>query len=249
MHALEQCCRARSKNMAANKKSSGPEPTIKDITILYSVLNVEEKNYLEKNHTVTKYRKNQIIYQEGELPTGLLCLGSGKVKVFTEGVGGRDQIVRLAKAPDFIGYRALFADEAHIASAVVIEPCVVFHIAKPVIEKLMLNNNRLCLNIIKSFASELGFTRFRTVSLTQKHIRGRLAESLILLRDIYGFEEDNKTLNINLSREDLASFSNMTTSNAIRTLTTFTKENLIDVEGRVIRILDQESLERISRLG
>ena len=113
----------------------------------------------------------------------------------------------------------------------------------------MLNNNRLCLNIIKSFASELGFTRFRTVSLTQKHIRGRLAESLILLRDIYGFEEDNKTLNINLSREDLASFSNMTTSNAIRTLTTFTKENLIDVEGRVIRILDQESLERISRLG
>ncbi|HBG87309.1 MAG TPA: Crp/Fnr family transcriptional regulator, partial [Marinilabiliaceae bacterium] len=55
--------------MAANKKSSGPEPTIKDIPILYSVLNVEEKNYLEKNHTVTKYRKNQIIYQEGELPT------------------------------------------------------------------------------------------------------------------------------------------------------------------------------------
>ncbi len=105
------------------------------------------------------------------------------------------------------------------------------------------------MNIIKSFASELGFTRFRTVTLTQKHIRGRLAESLILLRDIYGFEDEKNTLNIHLSREDLASFSNMTTSNAIRTLTTFTKEKLIEVEGRKIRLLDEESLERISRLG
>ncbi|HHU01313.1 Crp/Fnr family transcriptional regulator [Xiashengella succiniciproducens] len=235
--------------MAGYKKTTGTEPSIKDISLVYSVLTAEEKEYLEKNHTVLKFRKNQIIYQEGEYPTGLLCLGSGKVKVFTEGVGGRDQIVRLAKAPDFIGYRALFAEGAHIASAVVIEPCVVFHIEKKVIEHLLLNNNRLCMNIIKSFASELGFTRFRTVTLTQKHIRGRLAESLILLRDIYGFEDEKNTLNIHLSREDLASFSNMTTSNAIRTLTTFTKEKLIEVEGRKIRLLDEESLERISRLG
>jgi CRP-like cAMP-binding protein len=235
--------------MATNKKTTIPEPTIKDISIVYSVLSAEERDYLDKNHTVLKYRKNQIIYQEGESPTGLLCLGSGKVKVFTEGVGGRDQIVRLAKAPDFIGYRALFAGGPHIASAVVIEACIIFYISREVIEQLMLRNNRLCMNIIKSFASELGFTRFRTVSLTQKHIRGRLAESLMLLRDIYGYDDEIGTLNIHLSREDLANFSNMTTSNAIRTLTTFTKENLIEVDGRVIRILDEDSLERISKLG
>ncbi|WP_088653215.1 Crp/Fnr family transcriptional regulator [Geofilum rhodophaeum] len=235
--------------MAGQKKTQVTEPTIKDFSIVYSVLSAEERDFLDKNHTVLKYRKNQIIYQEGEIPTGLLCLGAGKVKVFTEGIGGRDQIVRLAKAPDFIGYRALFAEGPHIASAVVIEPCVIFHISKDVIYQLLLRNNRLCMNIIKSFASELGFTRFRTVTLTQKHIRGRLAESLILLRDIYGFEGDGQTLNIHLSREDLANFSNMTTSNAIRTLTTFTKEGLIAVDGRTIKILDEENLDRISRLG
>ncbi|WP_026473644.1 Crp/Fnr family transcriptional regulator [Alkaliflexus imshenetskii] len=235
--------------MTASKKGQLPEPTIKDISVVYSVLTPEEREYLEKNHTILKYRKNQIIYQEGEKPTGLQCLGSGKVKVFKEGVGGRDQIVRLAKAPGFIGYRAFFADEAHIASAVVIEPCTIFHIKKDVIEKLMASNNRLCMNIINAFATELGFSRYRTVTLTQKHIRGRLAESLILLKDIYGYEEDGCTLSIYLSREDLANFSNMTTSNAIRTLTTFVKEKVIVVDGRIIKILDEKKLERISRLG
>ena len=226
-----------------------PDPTIKDINIIYDALNDEEKKYLEENHSVIKYKKNQIIYQEGELPTGLICMGSGKAKIFKEGVGGRDQIVRMAKAPGLIGYRALFADDPHIASAVIIDPCTVFHIPKDVITKLMHSNNQLCLNIIHAFATELGFSRYRTVTLTQKHIRGRLAESLILLKDIYGYEEDNTTLNVYLSREDLANFSNMTTSNAIRTLTNFVKENVITVDGRIIRIINEELLERISKLG
>lgn len=230
-------------------KTHSKDPSIKDIHLIYKVLTDEEKEYLEKNHTMVKYKKNQIIYQEGEEPTGLLCLGSGKVKIFKEGVGGRDQIVRLASAPGFIGYRALFANEQHIASAVVIEPCTIFLIKKEVVLKLMSTNNQLCMNIIKSFATELGFSRYRTVTLTQKHIRGRLAESLVILRDIYGYEDDGCTLNIYLSREDLANFSNMTTSNAIRTLTTFVKEKVIVVDGRIIKILDEEKLERISRLG
>jgi CRP-like cAMP-binding protein len=231
------------------KKGLFPEPTIKDISIIYSALTPEEKEFLEENYSVVKFRKNQIIYQEGETPTGLLCLGSGKAKIFKEGIGGRDQIVRMAKAPGLIGYRALFADEPHIASAVVIDPCIIFDIPKEVINKLMSTNNSLCMKIINAFATELGFSRYRTVTLTQKHIRGRLAESLMLLRDIYGFEKDNSTLNIYLSREDLANFSNMTTSNAIRTLTNFVKENVIAVDGRIIRILDENQLERISKLG
>lgn len=231
------------------KKGTLKEPTIKDIPQLFNVLTPEEQKYLLANHTTIKYRKNQIIYQEGEKPSGLLCIGSGKVKIYKEGMTGRDPIVRMASGPGFIGYRALFADEEHVASAVVFEPCVIFYISKEVIMTLMQSNNALCMNIIKSFATELGFARFRTVSLTQKHIRGRLAESLLVLREIYGYEEDNCTLSIYLSREDLANFSNMTASNAIRTLTSFVKEKILTVDGRIIRILDEQKLERISRLG
>ncbi len=235
--------------MPVKKNSTPEEPTIKDIPKLYNILTDEEKEYLLDNHSTSYYKKNDIIYQEGEKPTGLLCLGKGKVKIFKEGVSRREQIVRMASAPDFIGYRALFAEEMHIASSEVIEPCTIFHVPKKVIYNLMKTNPALSMAFIKSFASELGFARYRTVTLTQKHIRGRLAESLCVLKDIYGFEDDEKTLAVYLSREDLANFSNMTTSNAIRTLSAFVNEKVLAVNGRNIKILDADTLQRISRLG
>ncbi len=225
------------------------EPTIKDISQLYDVLTDEEKEKVEKNHKILHFKKNDVIYNEGDVPEGLLCLGSGKVKVYKVGFGGRDQIVRMANPTSFIGYRAFFAEGPHVASAVVIEPCVIFYIPKAVVYELLETNHQFSLNIIRSLSKELGFSRYRTVTLTQKHIRGRLAESLLVLRDIYGFEDDGLTLNVYLSREDLANFSNMTTSNAIRTLSTFVNEKVITVDGRIIKILDAEKLEKISKLG
>ncbi|TLX75307.1 Crp/Fnr family transcriptional regulator [Labilibacter sediminis] len=225
------------------------EPTIKDISQLYDVLTEEEKEKVLNNHKILRFKKNEVIYEEGEVPDGLLCLGSGKVKVYKVGFGGRDQIVRMANPTSFIGYRAFFAKGPHVASAVVIEPCVIFYIPKAIVFELLESNHQFSLNIIRSLAQELGFSRYRTVTLTQKHIRGRLAESLLVLKDIYGFEEDGITLNVYLSREDLANFSNMTTSNAIRTLSTFVNEKVITVDGRIIRILDTEKLDKISKLG
>ena len=95
----------------------------------------------------------------------------------------------------------------------------------------------------------MGFSNNRTVTLTQKHIRGRLAESLVFLRDTYGYEDDGATLKVYLSREDIANLSNMTTSNAIRTLSSFASENVIALDGRKVKILDTIKLERISDMG
>jgi CRP-like cAMP-binding protein len=216
---------------------------------VFSVLSPEEKDLLRKNNSSHQYKKGEIIFKEGDKPTGLLWIAEGKVKIFKEGVGGREQIVRMAKPVGFIGYRALFAEEHHSATAVAIEDSDICTIERETIYKLLRSNADLCLSIIKAFATELGFSNNRTVTLTQKHIRGRLAESLIFLKDTYGFEEDNSTIKIYLSREDIANLSNMTTSNAIRTLSTFAGEGVIGIDGRKIRIQDLQKLERISELG
>ncbi|MGE0089160.1 MAG: Crp/Fnr family transcriptional regulator [Bacteroidales bacterium] len=216
---------------------------------VFSVLNVEEKDLLKRNSTCTQFKKGDIIYKEGDKPAGLICLSKGKVKIFKEGVGGREQIVRMAKPIGFIGYRALFAEQHYIASAEAIEDSVICTIEKDTLYKVLKSNSEFSLNIIHSLASELGFSNNRTVTLTQKHIRGRLAESLIFLKDTYGLEEDNSTIKVYLSREDIANLSNMTTSNAIRTLSTFATEKIITLDGRKIRILDIKGLERISDLG
>ncbi|HKK61930.1 MAG TPA: Crp/Fnr family transcriptional regulator [Bacteroidales bacterium] len=216
---------------------------------VFNVLTDKEKDYLKQHYTCAFYKKGEIIFKEGDKPIGLMCLSEGKVKIFKEGVGGREQIVRMAKPVGFIGYRALFAEENHTATGVAIEDSVACVIDKDSLYKVMRSNPELSISIVRSFASELGFSNDRTVTLTQKHIRGRLAESLIFLKDTYGYEEDDNTIKIYLSREDVANLSNMTTSNAIRTLSAFAQEGVISIDGRKIKILDLHKLERISDLG
>ena len=216
---------------------------------IFSVLTPDEKVELHNHTSLTSYRRNEYIFKEGDKPSGFMMLVSGKVKIFKEGVGGREQIIRMSKPMDLIGYRALFAEENHIATAVTLEDSVIANVTMEFIYSRALKNNDFSMKLLRKFASELGFANIRTVTLTQKHIRGRLAESLILLADKYGFEHDNTTLRVYLSREDIANLSNMTTSNAIRTLSTFANEKLITIDGRKIKILDLYRLDRISKLG
>jgi len=216
---------------------------------IFKSLSQKDKETIVQHHTYALYRKGELLLKEGEKPHGLICLTSGKVKIFKEGVGGREQILSMIRPQGFIGYRAIFADSTYTASAVAIEDSAICIIEKDCIIRMIKRNPELALKFIKIFAEELGFSNNRTVSLTQKHIRGRLAESLLVLKDTYGFETDGKTLGVCLSREDIANLSNMTTSNAIRTLSNLAAEDIIAIEGRKIIILDCNKLERISDLG
>jgi CRP-like cAMP-binding protein len=212
-------------------------------------LTKEQKEFLAQNFSIQKYKKNEKIYCEGETPTHLMCLINGKVKIYKDGVGGRCQIIRVVKPTEYFAYRAYFAEENYVTAAAAFEPCTLCLIPMPAIMKLIRENHELSMFFIRQLSVDLGIADERTVNLTQKHIRGRLAESLLFLRDTYGVEEDSFTLSIYLSREDLASLSNMTTSNAIRTLSNFANEKLIAIDGRKIKIIDEDKLRKISKIG
>lgn len=216
---------------------------------IFYLLTQDEKEELQHHISLSHYKKNEFVFKEGDKPSGFMILVNGKVKIFKEGVGGREQIIRMTKPLGLIGYRALLGEENHIGSAVTLEESLICTVSPDFIFSRALKNSDFSHKIISKLCKELGFSNARTVTLTQKHIRGRLAESLILLKEKYGFETDGTTLRAYLSREDIANLSNMTTSNAIRTLSTFASEKVIAIDGRKIKILDSSRLERISKLG
>ncbi len=216
---------------------------------MWQLLTDEQRELMASHLEVRRYKKNQVIYAEGEKPNHLMCLLEGKVKIYRDGVGGRCQIMRVIKPVEYFGYRAYFAEENFVTAAAAFEASAICMIPMEVITKLVESNNRLAMFFIRLLAIDLGISDERTVNLTQKHIRGRLAESLLFLKETYGLEEDGATISIFLSREDLANLSNMTTSNAIRTLSNFASEKLIAIDGRKIKIIDEEELSKISRIG
>jgi len=216
---------------------------------IFKGLNKKDKETLVTQHRLTIAKKGQFLFKEGDKPHGLICLASGKAKVFKDGVGGRGQILKMVRQQGFIGYKTLFSDHPWAFSAIAIEDSAICIFDKTSLIRILKKNPDLSLKFMKLIAEELWISNNRTVSLTQKHIRGRLAESLLILRDTYGFEADGRTIRIAMSREDIANLSNMTTSNAIRTLSNLASDGIIEIAGRRISIIDGNQLEHISELG
>ena len=220
-----------------------------ELNPLWKTLTDVEKERLSAHVEVVHYAKNAVIHHDGDASEYVWMLLRGKVRIYKEGIGQRPQIIRLLKPYDIFGYRACTVNEPYNSSASAFEACTVYRLERDFFNELIQSNGALCYQVMLMMAKDLAFSEIQTVNLTQKHIRGRLSESLLLLLKNYGYEEDGQTLAMLLPREDLAHMSNMTTSNAIRTLSQFAQEGLVAIDGKHVKILDEKALEKISRLG
>ena len=220
-----------------------------ELNPIWETLTDEQRGLVSEDLQIVYYAKNAIIHLDGDESRHVWMLLSGKVRIYKEGIGQRQQIIRMLKPYDIFGYRAVIAGEPYNSSASAFEPCTVYRISNECFSRLVKENGEFCYRIMLTMARDLAFSELQTVNLTQKHIRGRLAEALLHLRHKYGYEEDGVTLAMLMPREDLANMSNMTTSNAIRTLSQFVQEGIIAVDGRRIQLLNEDELAHISRLG
>lgn len=216
---------------------------------IFSLLTSQQKKRILDFITIRTYRKHEHIYECGASPEHLLCVISGKVKIYCNGVGGRSQIMRVLAPGEFFGYRASLAQEPYVTAAAAFETTRICMVPMPVIQGFMEESNQLCQFFIRQLATDLGISDQRTVSLTQKHMRGRVAEAILYLEEHFGLEEDGETLGIQLTREELSELSNMTTANAIRTLSAFADEGLLRIDGRRIHILNHDKLAETSTNG
>ena len=216
---------------------------------IWDVLTEDERQTLHRESKVFRYDKHEVIYSIDEEPQYMMWLLEGRIKIYIEGVSNRRQIMRVIRPYQSLGYRAHFAQEPYLTNASALCPSTLLLTPLKLIDQFLATNNALAQYFIKQLSIDLGVADERTVSLTQKHIRGRIAESLIFLLDSYGYEKDKQTLSFGLNRNDLASLSNMTTSNAIRTLAAFAAEGLVILDGKKIKITNEKQLRTISQQG
>lgn len=212
-------------------------------------LSYEELEVLNKSRYSITYKAGETICKEGTKPLGLLCLNKGKVKIIRRGMNGTEQIVGLKKEVDFLGLRDLMGENAYFTSAIALEDVSVCIIDKNDFFKIVESNKHLAFKLFRLFAKELIEIENRIINLTQKHVRARLSDALLTINDIYGTYPGTDILAIKLKRSDLAALANMTTSNITRVLSSFNKENLIEVNQRDIKILNFKGLKDISVFG
>jgi CRP/FNR family transcriptional regulator len=207
--------------------------------------NLEE---IEAAKVCTTYKKGEYVFHEGTYPFGIYCVNTGKIKLSHSGDDGREQIVRLAKPGDIIGYKALLSAERYTASAIALDDSSVCFIPKDLFISVLQKDANLSFEMMRIIASELRKAETKITHLAQKPVRERLAETLLFIKETYGVEGDGLTLNVRLSREEIANLVGTATESAIRLLSEFKKDGLIELQGKKIRLLNQEELTRTANL-
>ncbi|MEQ6123358.1 Crp/Fnr family transcriptional regulator [Pseudotenacibaculum sp. MALMAid0570] len=190
-------------------------------------------------------KKGETLFEEGKYINGVFCIKDGVCKVTKMSSNGRDQIVKLIKKGDLIGERSLISDEPSNLKATAVNNLEVCFIPKEEIVKDLKQNSNFTMSILKELASSLKEADNVIVDMAQKTVKQRLAETLLHLRENFAVSDDGP-LDIQLSREDIASIIGTATESAIRLLSSFKKEKLINLKGKEIYILNPKKLQRIA---
>lgn len=216
---------------------------------LFCAVHANNLTAISQNKTCNIFKRGQVLFHEGNRPMGLFCVQKGKVKIYKTGVDGREQIVRLAKDGDWVGYRSLLGEENYSASAAAIEDSEVCFIDNRTFYEVLKSEDDLRWALIKRLSLELREAENYIADMSQKSVRERVAEVLLILRKKYGYDaQDKRLLSVSMTREELANFVGTATETFIRLLSDMKDEGVIELQGRRIRIMSEQKLLEIANL-
>lgn len=208
-------------------------------------LNKEELLRMAECKSSYEVKKGDPLFEEGEMLNGIYCVKDGVAKMSKLSANGKDQIVKLVKKGELLGQRSLISEEAANLSAVAIEDMQVCFIPKNEVLKFFNENNQFSLNMMKTICGDLREADDHMVDMAQKTVKQRLAHTLLQLEKDFGNNEDG-SLKIQLSREEIAGMIGTATESCIRLLSEFNKEGLIELSGKKIILVNKNMLQKMS---
>jgi CRP/FNR family transcriptional regulator len=216
---------------------------------IFCAMHGEGLQEVSDSKTCSVYRKGQVVFHEGGHPFGIYCVNKGKIKLSIIGDEGKEQIVRLARDGDVLGYRSMIANERYNATATVLEDSQVCFIPREIFMRYLKQDNNLSLEVMKLLSSQLREAEVKITHLAQKPVRERLAETLLFLKETYGLEADSTFLAVQLTREEIANLVGTATETAIRLLSELNKDGVLELSGKRIGLRNMRELIRIANLN
>lgn len=199
------------------------------------------------NKNFISHKKGQILYYEGTNPLGVFCINDGVVKVYKSASNGKEQITRLAKKGEFLGYESLLGEETYSNSATIVEDAKICFVPKETFLKILGEDNTFHRRLTKALCNDIGIMEEKLTDATQKSIRERLAFTLLKLGETYGVDGgEGQKIDIILTREEIAGLVGTATETVIRLLSEFKKDGLIEFDGKKIIVLNKKRLARLS---
>jgi CRP/FNR family transcriptional regulator, cyclic AMP receptor protein len=190
---------------------------------------------LIEDRTVNRYRKKQIVYQEGNRPSRLYFIQKGKVKTYKTNEDGKDLVIGLYNEGDYLGYVALLEGSSYNETAETIEETELVIVPREDFEKLINTSHEVMRKFITLLAHNVAEKEEKLLGLAYNSLRKKVAEALLALHKKYKAP-------IDISRENLATIAGTATESLIRTLSDFKSEGLVEIKGGLITILNEKKI-------
>lgn len=212
--------------------------------LMYEATGKESLKALAEGRNIDKYKKKQAIYTEGNHPTRLFYVQKGKIKAVKSNDQGKELVIDLYSAGDFIGYTALLEGTLYKETAIAMEESEIAVIPLKDFEELLNNNHEVAVQFIRMLAKNVTTKEQQLLGLAYNSLRKKVAEALIHLHNKYNPQKETPFI-VNISRENLATIAGTATESLIRTLSDFREEKLIDIREGVVVILDEIKLSNM----
>lgn len=213
---------------------------------LFSFLNHDELELIEKNRLNVVFKPGETIRKQGTQMTHVISVNSGIAKLYLEGIENRNAILRIVRPTNFIGGPGVYLDQMHHYTVMALMESSVCFIELNVFKDVIRRNNRFAEEFMKDFSRNTLNVYNRLIYLTQKQMPGRMADSLLyLFEEIFNTDHFPMLLN----KQDLADLSAMSRDSAVKVLRSFERDGIIKFNEKELRLLDRDSLRRISRIG
>lgn len=190
------------------------------------------------------YDKGQTIFNENERLGGLYCIQKGTCKVSKMGSNGREQIIELLTEKTLLGIRSVLNEEITNLKATAITPMQVCFVPKKIFLNTLKKNDDFTVFLCQLLANYIKNTDDKILDMGQKSVEQRVAK-LLLSMENYFESDENEYIKIKIRREDMANMVGVATESLIRTLSSFQKNQWIDVKGKNLRIINKNKLVSI----
>jgi CRP-like cAMP-binding protein len=187
--------------------------------------------------------RKQIIYAEGDEPSRVYFVQSGRVKTTRATTGGKELITNIYQAGEFFGYPALLEHSPQPESAVVVDDAVLLHIPADEFSQLLLRNSEVSQQFIRLLAGRVHEREAQLTGMAYHSLRRRVADALLQLHTQAVAAQPAAPL-IHLSREDLAALVGTAPESLSRTLSEFRQDGLVELTPRTLQVLQPDKLRR-----
>lgn len=206
-----------------------------------NVRNLNElKNLFDDEGEISTYKKGEAIYKEGDHSNFIYLILKGVVKTHQMDENGKELITTLYKADDFLGFTSFEENIPYQESATAVETTELAGISKQSLKGVLEENKKVSLELMNVLTDNLSEIKQQLLQMAYSSVKRKTAQTILQFVKIL---DKKPSENIKILRADLASVAGIATESLIRTLSSFKKEGLLEIEGRNIKILDIEGLE------